>query len=303
MKYYGDLRDYHNKKFIENNLETFLASIINIIGLSSTIKYANGDLSYNLLSQKLAFIFAFLEIDTLYSGLTDINKDLKKLDLRSIENERKNLYEQILNNICIYIKNTNITNPKDIMHLLNKILNKGYLSYKKKFKYDNITSKSFEFSYQIINGSGVCRHIAQLTTDIFKKLGYEAYDLFCTDNKDNKPRHMITMVNYNNKIYYLDTTNNIVYNYYEGILKNSKINYMPINIYSKNFNQIDEKDIDFITIYYTRKRNFEECMKCMFTPLKESYGAYDGEIENKNKPRIIYEKNKKLYKKFNKTYL
>ena len=37
MKYYGDLRDYHNKRFIANNLETFFASAINIIGLTTAI--------------------------------------------------------------------------------------------------------------------------------------------------------------------------------------------------------------------------------------------------------------------------
>lgn len=308
MKYYGDLRDYHNKRFIANNLETFFASAINIIGLTTAINgmcYINDGLWFDTLSGSVAAICMLMETDALYSGVKNINKDLKNIDLRSVLKERKRLYDAIINNICSCIKELNMTDPKYIMHFLNDVLNKGYLSYKKNFKNINVTSERLEFSsYQVINGNGVCRHIAQFTTDIFKCLGYEAFDLFCLEyGSDDKPRHMITMVDYNNKTYYLDTANNISYNYYEGVLKTNNNNFIPVNYYAKNFHQMDNDDLAYLISYYANRRNLQECMKCMFKKLNESYDEYDYKKGNNIKTNIIYEKNKKLYKKFRETYL
>ena len=111
------------------------------------------------------------------------------------------------------------------------------------------------------------------------------------------------MVDYNNKTYYLDTANNISYNYYEGVLRTNNNNFIPVNYYAKNFHQMDNGDLAYLISYYVNRRNLQECMKCMFKKLNESYDEYDYKKGNNIKTNIIYEKNKKLYKKFRETYL
>ena len=53
--------------------------------------------------------------------------------------------------------------------------------------------------------------------------------------------------------------------------------------------------------YYTKKRNKNDCIKCVLTPLEKS--KQEDKNDKQFDSRAIYESNKKLYKKFKKTYL
>ena len=145
----------------------------------------------------------------------------------------------------------------------------GELSYKKKFITINLVEEDYNYSYQIINGNGVCRSFAQITTDIFRRLGYDAYEIFCTD-LNNKMCHLITMVKYKNKTYYLDTYNNVEYTYESDCFKYfEKEGYIPINIHNAHFSEIEIKSLSFLMNYYTKKRNKNDCIKCVLTPLEK----------------------------------
>lgn len=304
MKKYNDLRDYHERKFIKENFIKLTFININIFGLYTTFKissYLPNSISKTsaVISQTTIYIAGI--IDTLHTGLKKIEKNIQEIDLKEILIVRNKIYSQIISNVVTYIKNNNINNPVDIIHLLHDMIMNGELSYKKKFITINLVEEDYNYSYQIINGNGVCRSFAQITTDIFRSLGYDAYEIFCTD-LNNKMCHLITMVKYKNKTYYLDTYNNVEYTYESDCFKYfEKEGYIPINIHNAHFSEIEIKSLSFLMNYYMKKRNKNDCIKCVLTPLEKS------KQEDKNDKQFdssaIYESNKKLYKKFKKTYL
>lgn len=273
LMYYGDLRDYHNKKFLTYNIERKIRFLIYIIGLS------DGNCFYK------------------ESKLNYFNDNYLKSEIKII-------YNQIIDNVCKYILSLNIDDPNYIMVVLNKLIYSGFISYKKHFKWKNVASKEIdEMAYQVINGQGVCRNITQLSTDIFKKLGYEAYDLFCLPNKEStKISHMLTMVKYNNKTYYLDVTNNISFNHKNGCLYNNKHSFVIINFYEYNLNLLNKNDLYLMIEYYNKRRTNKDITKCMFEKLDDVCIDFSTNLEL-NDLSSVYKKNKKLYKKFKYMYL
>lgn len=292
MKYYNDLRDYHNQKFIKENLKDFIYSSI-LIMCSNNIK-----IGYPIIQ-----ILYDLNILEIYIINTNRNKKIyDKLEIRKKSIQRNSLYNEILNNIVLYIKENNITNPINIMKLLHKVIFNGYLSYNKKFKNINPNEKNLiDSPYQVILGKGVCRNINILTTDIFKKLNYEATDVFCTIyNKDNMIRHIITKVKYNNNFYYLDTQNNRVLDLKNNIFVMDNIyTYVPVDIKNKTY---DKEDILFLINYYKNKRSINDILILVGTQ-EQNKKISQIETINTTNSNQIYDKNKKLYKKFRKTYL
>ena len=292
MKYYNDLRDYHNQKFIKENLKDFIYSSI-LIMCSNNIK-----IGYPIIQ-----ILYNLNILEIYIINTNRNKKIyDKLEIRKKSIQRNSLYNEILNNIVLYIKENNITNPINIMKLLHKVIFNGYLSYNKKFKNINPNEKNLiDSPYQVILGKGVCRNINILTTDIFKKLNYEATDVFCTIyNKDNMIRHIITKVKYNNNFYYLDTQNNRVLDLKNNIFVMDNIyTYVPVDIKNKTY---DKEDILFLINYYKNKRSINDILILVGTQEQNKKISQIEKINTTNSNQI-YDKNKKLYKKFRKTYL
>ncbi len=292
MKYYNDLRDYHNQTFIKENFKDFICSSILIIS-SNNIK----------IGYPITQILCYINILEIYMIETIRNKKIfNELEIRKRSDKIKLLYNEILDNIVFYIKEKNIEDPINIMNLIHKIIYNGYLSYNKKFKSISPKEKNLiESPFQVILGKGVCRNVNILATDIFKKLNYESTDIFCTlHNKDNVIRHVITKVKYNSKIYYLDTQNNHTLDLKKNILKIKNIDaYEPVNITDKTY---DEDDIMVLIKYYISKRTIKD--------LSEIIKNQEGNIQvskeepiNNLKPCEIYKQNKKLYKKFKKTYL
>lgn len=304
MKKYNDLRDYHKEKFMKENFIKLTFININIFGLYTTFKLSTHiptsiSKTSAVISQTTIYIAGI--IDTLHTGLKKIEKNIQEIDPKEILYKRYKIYNQIVNNIVLHIKDNDINNPVDIIHFLHDAIMNGNLSYKKKFITINIVEENYNFSYQIINGNGVCRSFAQITTDIFRRLGYDAYEIFCTNLK-NEMCHLITMVKYKNRTYYLDTYNNVEYTYENGYLKYlEKEGYIPINIHNEYFSEIKIKSLSFIMDYYMKKRNKNDCIKCVLTPLEKS--KQDDKNDKRFDSSAIYESNKKLYKKFKKTYL
>lgn len=289
MKKYGDLRDYHNKKITNNNLEYIYDAIISI-----TI--------YDIL----------LNIDSFYAGsfftFTSfrLSSKRKNINKKKILEKRKRLYNEIINKVAFILKNNNINEPIEIMNYLHNAIEKGYLSYDRKFEKINPHETKLEYSsYLVILGQGVCRNINTFTTDVLKKLNIEAYDLFCASKENTKDlNHMITLVIYNNKYYYLDTANNVAYNCINYILSyDSKELFTILNYSTPTYHQISRLYLLYIFNYYKNKRNKDELKKCLFSNLQDSKINYKKNTDQIYITKDLYKENRKLYKEFKKTYL
>lgn len=285
----NDLRDYHNKKIINANLEFIFDAMISI-----TI--------YDIL----------LNIDPFFAGsyftITSLklSNKRKNINKKYILEKRKKLYNEIINKVALLLKNNNINDPIEIMNYLNSAIEKGYLSYNRKFKKINTQEVNLEYSsYLVILGQGVCRNINQFTTDVLKALNMESYDLFCTSKgKLKELNHMITLAIYNDKYYYLDTANNIVYDCANYILSyDSKDLFIIYNFYSPIFHSVFHGYLIYIMNYYKIKRNVSELKKCLFTNLQDSKIDYKKNTDQIQISKCLYKENKKLYKEFKKTYL
>ena len=110
------------------------------------------------------------------------------------------------------------------------------------------------------------------------------------------------MLKLKNKTYYLDSFNNAEYSYDGKFLKLDCENiYIPLNYYNDSFNKIDRKEHCFVFEYYIHKRTINDYIECVLEELDESL-ALNSNLYHK-KTNEIYKTNKKLYKKFKKTYL
>lgn len=294
MKKYGDLRDYHNYEFNYNNFVMSSNSCIALFIYSTLMK----------INPICAIIYLFPSLFQVVKFKFYLNSYFNKIDKRSLLLKRKKIYNQVLDVLCNFIKKNNITDPIGIMNLLSNIIKNGNLSYKHNFTFDNVLIEPLELSsYQVLIGCGVCRNVNQLATDVFKKLGYNAYDIFCTDVSNLfAVSHLITLVEYNNNSYYLDVSNNVNYDCKDFYLSsNGENEFIIVNVFSSNFSKIDPKTIVILCDYYKNKRSYKELKRCFFDTLPNSISS---NIESINlNTKEVYYKNRKLYRKFKDTYL
>ena len=107
----------------------------------------------------------------------------------------------------------------DINAGLTFALNNGYLSYNKHFKYCTDNNKDIlrSLGTETITGLACCRHIATLLNDILQEKNIKSYTIPALIKKDSADisflqsiigNHLITISEYNDKVYYLDPTNN-----------------------------------------------------------------------------------------------
>ena len=93
------------------------------------------------------------------------------------------------------------------------------LSYNKHFKYCTDNNKDIlrSLGTETITGLACCRHIATLLNDILQEKNIKSYTIPALIKKDSADisflqsiigNHLITISEYNDKVYYLDPTNN-----------------------------------------------------------------------------------------------
>ena len=96
------------------------------------------------------------------------------------ENKTKHirlLYDEFLNNYIKLCDELNITNPTEMYCMYEFLLQRGFLSYQHKFKYDSSRKYLKHVTLEgstILTGYGVCRHIAPALADIYTKKGYHS---------------------------------------------------------------------------------------------------------------------------------
>ena len=90
--------------------------------------------------------------------------------------ELKELYNKVIGETSTLINEFNLKHPLEVYSFYNYLLYKGYLSYDKMFFYgksyiDDIKSL---LGINIINGTGVCRHISSMLNDIYNNMNFNA---------------------------------------------------------------------------------------------------------------------------------
>ncbi len=117
-------------------------------------------------SAALGFAF-FLSI---YSHGKSYTKDISEI---------RSLYNEFINNYKKLNRNFDLNNPIEIYTMFNYLLYKGYLSKNKEF---NFSKKGVREVYglsgiNILNGTGVCRHISEMLDDILNSEGINSKQL------------------------------------------------------------------------------------------------------------------------------
>jgi len=104
-----------------------------------------------------------------YLGNNIANNQTRTKDVKEITS----IYDEIITNYNKLNKVFDLNNPVEIYTMYNYMVYKGYLSKDKTFEFSAKNSIDIKtlFGANIINGQGVCRHIAIMLRDIFNAYG------------------------------------------------------------------------------------------------------------------------------------
>ena len=114
--------------------------------------------------------------------------------------ELREKYYLYIRRLALYFKRLNLEDPLDIGLYFSNMLHSGDLSITNNFKY-KLIKKDKDCKYpgilgsRIISGYGVCRNMSALLTDLYKELGYDAYDLHVNYKSSViNPKHAVVLV-------------------------------------------------------------------------------------------------------------
>lgn len=218
--------------------------------------------------------------------------------------EIQELYSEVIDNITKINRVFGITDPIDIYTLFSYELKNGYLSRNKHFEYVSSEIKNIKTLYGAnpITGKSVCRHIAAMLRDIYKKSGITSntVNVYIKDNEE-KPKeqlkierrygnHVITLAINNGKVHLLDGT---LYKIYKPkskkyiIDKESKQLKLCIDEYT--FSGTEEEFKNQKHYLKFPKTSFEEDQK----RIEKMESLFDN---NQDIFEILYNTNKPIYK-------
>lgn len=92
-------------------------------------------------------------------------------------------YQQTISRIVEAVDFCNCDHPAKIFGFYYYLLENGYFSYGKKFEFDSNNYDaiySYNSNFSIIDGSGVCRHVANHFVDVLKQMGFSASVVGCS---------------------------------------------------------------------------------------------------------------------------
>lgn len=129
------------------------------------------------------------------------------------------IYKDVVKSYVKLNDKLELKSPININAGLTFALNNGYLSYNKHFKYCTDNNKDIlrSLGTETITGLACYRHIATLLNDILQEKNIKSYTIPALIKKDSADisflqsiigNHLITISEYNDKVYYLDPTNN-----------------------------------------------------------------------------------------------
>ena len=294
LTHYNDLRDFHNNKFIIDRLE----EILGVYGWNTFLYVVTIILKESYALPIVLFDSLIYSHKYITENIVKVNHELNIINKSYTLNLRKQIYNSILENISLRFKDGFVSDPITTNKYICHIINNGYLSLDKKINKKNMRDNDPNFAYNILRGFGVCRNFAYLTTDIFRSLGFEAYDLVLYNYFNKEELHAITMVLYDEKLYFFDNLNKADYNKKLIVLNDNKTSKMFVPIF-----YLDKNDHIYKAIKEIYKNRFS------LEKVKEIYEKYK-QIKNEDyyfktypkELKKIYTDNKKNYKNFIKTY-
>ena len=122
------------------------------------------------LNEVRKILLKIYEIDMLASFRTQtITSEYKELQLR---------YDEIINNTAEFYKSIELLEPVSIFATYVYMYRSGYFSHNQKFRYSfNMLDLAKLSGMDVIRGTGVCRSISSLLTDIYTQMGLTSYNL------------------------------------------------------------------------------------------------------------------------------
>lgn len=197
----------------------------------------------NLVDEKIKATFAVEFVNKLIEN----NKDIKPIT---------KIYDDVIEEYIKLHKIFNFTNPVEMYAMFNYAYKGGYLSKNQIFNYGttDIFRNGNVFDdillidgVNIINGTGVCRHISAMFKDILKKCNIEnmVLPVYMKDFEKKVKlmnylvsNHIINVVKQNGLYYFLDPTNQYMYKLLgKNNLANEKceliICHLLINLFNK----------------------------------------------------------------------
>lgn len=247
-----------------------LLSVIGIYGLDSYLEQCSGaslarDISYFLSSNGVSLEGAFDVSKNIY--MFDVYTSFRTQKITEEYRELRDLYKEFLSNVSKFFVDLGIADsPIKIFAVYVYMYRSGYLSYGNNFEY-SVDMKDFSglTGIDVIRGTGVCRSISAMLTDVYRTLGYQSYNLSVkasdesiaklqkisnvslqTSDKGSKfakivgkvtkrlpiANHLITMVSDGDKNYIFDPTND---GFLRKDLKNNIVTFSDFNVGMKNY--------------------------------------------------------------------
>ncbi len=197
-------------------------------------------------------------------------------------------YYNYLNKLVSFFIKQKITDSIDVAIFYQLLLSNGFLSYNKKFKYDNdltkeyaIKNNKYELEYllgaRISTGEAVCRHQTSLYIDIQNNIGNFTWELNVLPiyKKDLynflklnsvETNHLIAITQNEKYIFSYDATNNL---FLDIINANKSINEYKNLILKPNI-KLKKEDEDILYIAPSDKNNYDIDSKLSINLLDKS---------------------------------
>lgn len=137
---------------------------------------------------------------TSFSSLIYISEFKLTGKMQNIFNQKAVIeYDNIIEDFTNLLLSNDIKNPMDVFECYNYALWGGYFSNNHQFQFTSSRDLYFDNAgIECITGKGVCLNIADMLTDNFRKLGYNANTIICyvTSNEVNiTPLHNDALIN------------------------------------------------------------------------------------------------------------
>ena len=245
----------------------------------------------------------------------------------------KEYYNKVIDNFISFAQSLDIKDPIEIFSLYVYLYRGGYLSYNHQFTYDiDMKDLSLLNGLDVIRGTGVCRSISSMLTDIYQRIGFNSSNLSVNTNgetiqnlshlcplkleKSEKggkfakvissftkviklPNHLITIVDDTKYSYPLDPTN-------DGILYPSKFGKLRVHNNPKlgMQNYVSVLTLQSLMGNFTTPNKIPGVLRQLnmdtieLSTFEFLYRNTLGIIErNKDKLNSFYEENKDLYER------
>jgi len=217
------------------------------------------------------------------------------------QNDTISIYNEILEKFVDLNYMFNLNNPLEVYALYTKLLYKGYFSYNYNFEYNEPVCKyklfdTLPLGINVINGSGVCKHISSMLQDILNLMNIknEVLTVYFYDSNEKIKyhfigNHIINLTAFDNKAYFLDPTNCFIWKKCgEKQLLANKHREINTAYISSSLDNYLYNDIDINIL-----RNIKEMLSMIQTSIEEDSKI----INNVNK---IYQSNLGIFEKFKK---